>query len=67
MDDGDGSGMVEMMAGSPDAILATMYNGSASCMGCGSLMNPTQVMYLGPSCVDCSSHRSASKIKNRMA
>jgi hypothetical protein len=68
MDDGDGAGMVEMMSGgAPDAILATMYNGSASCLGCGGLMTPVQVMYAGNSCVDCTSKKGASRVKNRMA
>jgi hypothetical protein len=67
MDDGDGAGMVEMMSGSPGAILATMYNGSAACLGCGGLMSPIQVMYAGSSCVDCTSKKSASRVKSRMA
>ena len=64
--DGDGAEMVEMMAGTPDAILATIYNGSGNCLGCGSLMTPISVMYAGNSCNDCSSHAAAKKLKNRM-
>jgi DNA-directed RNA polymerase subunit RPC12/RpoP len=68
MMDGDGAEMVEMMAGQPaEAILATMYNGSGTCLGCGALMNPVSVMYSGNRCSDCSSKTATSRVKNRMA
>jgi hypothetical protein len=66
MMDGDGAEMVEMMAAMPDAILATIYNGSGSCLGCGSLMTPVGVMYGGNSCTDCTSKSASKKLKNRM-
>jgi hypothetical protein len=67
MDD-DGQEMVEMMAGmSPEAILATIYNGSQTCINCGSLMNPVGVMYGGNRCVDCSTHKSTQRVQNRMS
>lgn len=64
--DGDGAEMVEMMAGAPDAVLATIYNGSGTCVGCGSLMTPVSVMYGGSNCHDCTSQSAAKKLKNRM-
>lgn len=66
MNDGDGAEMVEMMAGNPDAILSTIYNGSGSCLGCGSLMTPVSVLYGGNNCNDCHSRSAAKKLKNRM-
>lgn len=66
MMDGDGAEMVEMLGGRPDAVLPTIYNGSGSCLGCGSLMTPTAVLYGGNQCMDCSSHSAAKKLKNRM-
>lgn len=67
MNDGDGSEMVEMMAGQPDAaVLGTIYNGSGSCLGCGSLMTPVAVMYGGNRCTDCSSRSADKQLKNRM-
>lgn len=54
MDDGDGAFAIELMAGEPNqAILQTIYNGSATCQGCGSLMNPAVAMYNGTDCPDC--------------
>ena len=64
--DGDGAEMVEMMAAMPDAVLATIYNGSGSCLGCGMLMTPVSVMYVGNSCTDCTSKSASKKLKNRM-
>lgn len=66
MSDGDGAEMVELMAGNPDAILSTIYNGSGSCLGCGSLMTPVAMMYGGNTCADCSSRSAAKRVKNRM-
>ena len=64
--DGDCAEMVEMMAAMPDAVLATIYNGSGSCLGCGTLMTPVGVMYGGNSCTDCTSKSASKKLKNRM-
>ena len=64
--DGDGAEMVEMMGGRPDAVLATIYNGSGACVGCGALMTPVNVMYGGSSCTDCTSKSASKKLKNRM-
>lgn len=62
MDDGDGALAVEMLAGeSPQTILGTIYNGSATCRGCGCLMNPLTVMYTGDLCPDCMSKNSAKR------
>lgn len=63
MDDGDGALAVEMLAGeSPQALLQTIYNGSASCQGCGTLMNPVTSMYGGgKSCPDCTTMASAAR------
>ena len=64
MDDGDGGYAIELMAGMPQqAILNTIYNGSAACQGCGSLMNPVTKMYLGNSCPDCMTQKSAKHVK----
>lgn len=67
MSDGDGAEMVEMMAGTPDAILGTIYNGSGACLGCGCLMTPVSVMYGGNTCHDCGSKKAFKALKNRMA
>ena len=66
MSDGDGSEMVEMMGGYPDAVLPTIYNGGGSCLGCGSLLNPVAMMYGGNQCIDCSTKKRSAKVKNRM-
>jgi DNA-directed RNA polymerase subunit RPC12/RpoP len=64
MDDGDGAFAIELMAGLPQqAILQTIYNGSASCQGCGSLMNPTQQMYLGNRCPDCMTKKHGKHVQ----
>lgn len=64
MDDGDGAFAIEMMAGQPaDAILQTIYNGSAACTGCGALIQPTTAMYTGSICPDCVSHKAAKNIR----
>lgn len=67
MDDGDGAFAVEMLAGMPqDALLATIYNGSASCAGCGGVMNPVTAMYAGGVCPDCTTTRSAKRVRQMM-
>lgn len=67
MDDGDGAMPVELMAGqSADAILQTIYNGSATCTECGSLMTPVAAMYTGTICPECSARKSARRVANRM-
>lgn len=66
--DGDGAEMIEMMAGQPpQSILATIYNGSTACVGCGTLMTPVSKMYSGNRCSGCSSKKAARSLKNRMA
>lgn len=63
MDDGDGALAVEMLAGEqPQAILQTIYNGSATCQGCGCLMNPVTAMYGGTRCPDCTTQQSAERV-----
>lgn len=63
MDDGDGAFTVEMMAGQPaEAILQTIYNGTAVCTGCGSLIQPTTALYTGSICPDCVSRKAAKNI-----
>lgn len=60
MDDGDGALSVEMMAGQPDqAILQTIYNGTAACPGCGCLVSPIMTLYTGGMCADCVTRKSA--------
>ena len=62
MDDGDGALAIEMMAGqSPQAILQTIYNGSATCAGCGCLMNPLTTLYTGGQCPDCMTKSGAKR------
>lgn len=63
MDDGDGALAIEMMAGQPaEAILQTIYNGSATCSGCGTLIQPTTALYTGSVCPDCVSRRYAKNV-----
>lgn len=63
MDDGDGALAIEMMAGQPQqAILQTIYNGSATCAGCGCVMNPVTSMYTGNTCPDCVSGQAAKSV-----
>lgn len=65
MDDGDGAFAIELMAGEPSqAILQTIYNGSAACQGCGCLMNPLTTMYTGNYCPDCMTKKSAKQVKD---
>lgn len=65
MDDGDGALAVEMLAGeSPQAILQTIYNGSAACHGCGGLMNPVAAMYGHILCPDCTTKKSAARVRD---
>ena len=67
MDDGDGAMPVELMAGqSPDAVLQTIYNGSATCQECGALMTPVAAMYTGTLCPECTARKGALRVKNRM-
>lgn len=67
MDDGDGGFALELMAGQPaQAILNTIYNGSAVCTGCGSLMTPTTAMYTGTTCPDCVSRKAAKNVDQLM-
>ena len=64
MEDGDGAFAVEMMAGQePQAILQTIYNGSAACQGCGSMMTPVSVLYGGSYCPDCMTKKSAKHVQ----
>jgi DNA-directed RNA polymerase subunit RPC12/RpoP len=63
MDDGDGAFAIEMMAGQPaQAIMQTIYNGSATCSGCGAIMTPTTAMYTGTTCPDCMSRKAAKHV-----
>lgn len=65
MDDDDGAFAVEMMAGQdPQAILQTIYNGSATCQGCGCTMTPVSVLYGGSYCPDCTTQKSAKHVQN---
>lgn len=65
MDDGDGALAIEMLAGQPQqAILQTIYNGSAECRSCGTLMSPVTAMYGDRTCPDCTTLRSATKVQN---
>jgi hypothetical protein len=62
MDDGDGALAIEMMAGqSPQAILQTIYNGSAQCSGCDCVMNPLTTLYTGDLCPDCMTQKGAKR------
>lgn len=67
MGDGDGAEMAEMMGGQPEAFLATIYNGSSTCVGCGCMISPVSAMYGGDRCIDCNSTYKSAKRKNRMA
>lgn len=65
MDDTDGAFTLEMMAGqNPQAVLQTIYNGSATCPGCGMLVNPTVALYGGSTCPDCTSRKGAKHVQN---
>ena len=65
MDDGDGAFALELMAGQPaQAILQTIYNGSAQCQGCGCLMNPLTTLYTGDKCPDCMTKVGAARAKD---
>ena len=65
MDDGDGAFAVEMMAGqSPEAILATIYNGSTGCVGCGALMNPIMSLFGGTYCPECTTKKGVKHAQN---
>jgi hypothetical protein len=67
MDDGDGAGVVEMMAGQdPNVILQTIYNGSGTCTECGSLINPVSAMFTGTLCPACTNNKGAHRVKSRM-
>jgi hypothetical protein len=67
MDDGDGAAPVEMMTGMPDQmILDTIYNGSAICTQCGSLMTPVAAMYTGTICPECAARKGNRRVANRM-
>ena len=67
MDSDDGAAPVEMMAGMPnEAILQTIYNGSAVCTQCGSLMTPVAAMYTGTICPECAARRGNQRVANRM-
>lgn len=67
MDDGDGAGAVEMLAGMPaEVLLGTIYNGSTGCTGCGCLMNPVTSMYSGGYCPDCTTSRGAKRVRQMM-
>lgn len=67
MDDGDGALAIEMMAGQPQqALLQTIYNGSASCQACGMLMNPVAAMYGGTTCPDCQTQKNARQVNDLM-
>ena len=67
MDDGDGAGMVEMLTSMPQqALLETIYNGSAPCAGCSCVMNPVTAMYSGGYCPDCTSNRGAKRVQEMM-
>ena len=52
--------------GGLDAMLATIYNGSAACAGCGGVMNPVTAMYAGGVCPDCTTTRSAKRVRQMM-
>ena len=66
MDDGDGAFAVELMAGQPnDAILQTIYNGSAACPGCGMVLTPVAAMY-GGLCPDCLTAKNAKNIQKNL-
>ena len=67
MDDGDGNGVIEMMAGLPgEVILHTIYNGSAGCVGCGTVMNPVTAMYGGSLCPSCRNGQATRRVEKRL-
>jgi hypothetical protein len=63
--DGTGDGM----AGATDVSLKTIYNGSKSCMGCGSVMNPLESLRSieDQLCPSCSRRKKVNLVKGRMA
>jgi hypothetical protein len=63
--DGTGDGM----AGATDVSLKTIYNGSKSCMACGSVMNPLESLRSieDQLCPSCSRRKKVNLVKGRMA
>lgn len=51
----------------PTSGMETLYSGSEVCPGCGSLMNPLQVIYGYGLCPTCQSRRNAAHVKDRMS
>ena len=62
----------EGMAGAMDVSLETqrkmptVYNGSASCKGCGMMLNPVQSLHM-ELCPSCNRRRQVNLVKGRMA
>ena len=64
----------EGMAGAEDVKLSTqselkntIYNGSKSCSGCGSMMNPVQSLQNQDLCPTCNRRKLNNLVKGRMA
>ena len=63
----------EGMAGAMDVSLETqremptVYNGSASCKGCGMMLNPVQSLQNQTTCPSCNRRKASKLVKGRMA